>query len=122
MKGAGDDSDWGWAARGFGGDIGVDFERLEVPLEAKRGRLEDFIVLRLLLVESSESKGLTWTKQAAPLDFHSEDGNPWVLASHQDALLDSSPVSSVRAFCNLLIHLTSLSTFSSRARRRRLFK
>lgn len=41
----GDESDWGWG-RDFGGDMGVDFERLEVPLEGKRDRLEGFIVVR----------------------------------------------------------------------------
>ena len=31
--------------------MGVDFERLEVPLEAKRERLEDFIVVELYVSE-----------------------------------------------------------------------
>ena len=47
----GDESDWG---RGwdFGGDMGVDFERLEVPLEAKRDRLDGFIVVGLYVYVS----------------------------------------------------------------------
>jgi len=35
------DSDWGG---GFGGDMGVDFERFEEPLGGKRGFLDGFIV------------------------------------------------------------------------------
>lgn len=46
----GDGSDWGWG-RDFGGDMGVGFERLEVPLEAKRERLEGFIVVELYVSE-----------------------------------------------------------------------
>jgi hypothetical protein len=42
----GDDSDWGWG-RDFGGDMGLDFERFDVPLEATRDRLEDLIMLRV---------------------------------------------------------------------------
>lgn len=53
----GEDSDWGWG-RDFGGDIGLDFERLDVPLEAKRGRLEDLIMFGERGRESSERRSL----------------------------------------------------------------
>jgi hypothetical protein len=48
-----DDSNWG---RSFVGDIGIACERLDVPLEAKRGRLEGFIVLSCHEQVESEGK------------------------------------------------------------------
>ena len=51
----GDGSDWG---RGFVGDMGVAFQRLDVPLEAKRERLEGFIVLRCREQVASEGKAV----------------------------------------------------------------
>ena len=62
----GDESDWGWG-RDFGGDMGVDFERLEVPLEGKRDRLEGFIVVRngIESQKCSVSKGFPTRPNAA---------------------------------------------------------
>ena len=50
-----EDSDWG---RGFVGDMGVSFERLDVPFEAKRERFEGFIVFRCREQVASEGKAV----------------------------------------------------------------
>jgi len=66
-------NEWGTILIGvvsFVGDMGIAFERLDVPLEAKRERFEGFIVFRCReQVESEAVKGPRRLRTAVLLPF-----------------------------------------------------